>query len=89
VPALNELLARHGFDRLATHPDTLPRLADRQTQPWAAWEERALKSLWRLVWRLQRLLHPAHFPRAPWFDAYYRARPSFPRSSSAGKPVAE
>lgn len=78
VPTLDWLLGRHGLTRTTAQPDTLPRLADTQTRPWAAWEERALKSLCRLAARVEALRPGSRLPLAPWFDAYYRVTSSPP-----------
>jgi SAM-dependent methyltransferase len=72
VPTLDRLLIRHRFRRIAVHPDTLTRLSDEHTKRWAAWEERALKLLWRLVARVEALRGRCRLTLAPWFDAYYR-----------------
>jgi SAM-dependent methyltransferase len=63
---LDRLVAGFGFARQSVQPDTLVRLADADTAPWAAWEERMLKGLWRSVARLDLRI-------APWFDVYYRS----------------
>lgn len=72
---LDWLLSWHGMLRIAAVPDTLPRLADAQTRWWAAWEERALKALWRVAFRLalpNGLIIPDGSALAPWLDVYYR-----------------
>jgi SAM-dependent methyltransferase len=69
---LDWLLSWHGLERIAATPDTLPRLSDAQTRPWAAWEERLLKGLCRTAARLDAAVQPDTMPLAPWFDAYYR-----------------
>lgn len=69
---LDRLLARHAFGRVWAVPDTLLRLADAQTKRWAAWEERALKSLCRWVARVDAFRPASPLTLAPWFDAYYR-----------------
>jgi SAM-dependent methyltransferase len=72
VRALGRLLAGHGFEQIAVCPDTLVRLSDGQTAAWAAWEERALKSVCRLAAGIEALLPDSTMATAPWFDAYYR-----------------
>jgi SAM-dependent methyltransferase len=64
---LDRLLSRHGMARVAASPDILPRLADDHTKTWAAWEERALKLLFRLA-----AFPPRRLSLAPWLDVYYR-----------------
>jgi len=72
APALDRLLARCGFTRLAARGDTLVRLADAQTRPWAVWEERLVKLACRLALSLDTLLRPRRgYPLAPWLDVYY------------------
>ena len=61
---LDRLLAEFGFARRALWPDTLVRLADRQTATWAAWEERSIKAVWHALAQFAPDI-------APWFDAYY------------------
>jgi SAM-dependent methyltransferase len=77
IVTLDGLLSRHTLARVAAAPDTLLPLADAQTRPWAAWEERATKALWRLALRaLEICRKPAAgaLAAAPWLDAYYRPR---------------
>ena len=65
---LDRLLRELDFTPIAVQPDTLARLADADTKPWARWEERLLKLAWGSA--------GAVYPRiAPWFDAYYRRSP--------------
>jgi SAM-dependent methyltransferase len=61
---LDRLLEGAGFVRHALQPDTLVRLANQDTQRWAALEERVLKGLWRGIARARPDI-------APWFNAYY------------------
>jgi SAM-dependent methyltransferase len=74
VSTLDRLLLRRGLRRIAVDGDTLARLADAQTRPWAAWEERALKGLWRATARLEGAGRSSRLVAAPWLDAYYRLR---------------
>ncbi len=69
---LDRLIERHPFTRIALYPDTLPRLADRQTKPWAWGEEYLLKALLRLVCRVERCCAGSPCTLAPWIDVYYR-----------------
>jgi SAM-dependent methyltransferase len=71
VPTLDRLLARHGLERVDFAGDVLVRLADAQTKPWAAWEERALKALWRAAAALDPAGRPRGAALAPWFDVIY------------------
>jgi SAM-dependent methyltransferase len=69
---LDRLLSACGFARRGVRPDTLVRLADKDSKPWAAWEERIVKSLWgSAAWVDHRI--------APWLDAYYRRARRPPR----------
>lgn len=68
---LDAILKPYGFHRMAAQPDTLPRLADDQTQRWAHWEERGMKALFRSVARLGALRPGSRLALAPWIDAYY------------------
>ena len=61
---LDRLLRDFGFTRRALQPDTLVRLADRDTTVWGVWEERFLKAAWRAAASFDGDI-------APWFDAYY------------------
>ena len=69
---LDWLLSHYGFTRIATQPDTLPRLADAQTKGWAAQEERALKFLCAVIARLMAPHSTNPMQLAPWFDVCYR-----------------
>jgi SAM-dependent methyltransferase len=62
--SLARLLAEAGFDTIAVVADTLAPIADRWTRPWAALEERAVKSALRAA---------SHIAPAPWFELYARA----------------
>src|SRR5207253_3094799 len=72
VPPLDRLLARYGLFRAGARGDVLCRLADVQTQRWAAWEERCVKACCRLTVRLESLLPAPPFTVAPWLDVTYR-----------------
>jgi SAM-dependent methyltransferase len=70
--SLGRLLREEGFEPVRVVGDVLVPVADRWTRRWAAWEERAVKSLLRGA----RPLLPA-----PWFELYARvAPPSGPRA---------
>lgn len=73
VATLDRLLAGYGFERVMFLPDVLTRLADEQSKPWAIWEERVLKALWKVASRAD-VFKPRGSRIAPWFDAYYRQR---------------
>ena len=72
VRTLDWLLFRYGFIRVSIQPDTLVRLSDDYTKTWAVWEERLLKSVCRVAFRLERWSSRSGVILAPWFDAYYR-----------------
>lgn len=74
VRTLDWMSTWHGLDRIAVTPDTLVRLADDSTQPWAVWEERVLKFAARVAARLEARRDTSRLACAPWFDAYYRLR---------------
>jgi SAM-dependent methyltransferase len=71
VGTLDRLVAAYGFERVAAVPDTLLPLADADTRPWAALEERMVKTACRVGWRRQ-IPGPARLAAAPWLDVYYR-----------------
>ena len=71
---LDRLLAGYGFERVMFMPDVLTRLADEESKPWAVWEERLLKALWKAASIADRSNQPRGSRLAPWFDAYYRLR---------------
>jgi hypothetical protein len=62
--SLSRLLADAGFRTIAVVGDTLATIADRWTRPWAAVEERVVKSTLRATSRIAP---------APWFELYARA----------------
>ena len=66
VRSLSRLLADAGFKVRRVVGDTLVPIADEWTVGWAAWEERALKRVVRLVGR-------AGPEAAPWIEVYARA----------------
>jgi hypothetical protein len=69
---LERLFNGFGFTRIAVRPDMLMPLADRQTKPWAVWEERLFKGIHRLVAQLETFLPASHMTMAPWLDVYYQ-----------------
>jgi SAM-dependent methyltransferase len=75
IGALDRILRRHGFNRVAFRPDVLTRLADSKTRWWAAGEEKLLKAACRIASRLDCSREPHGAQMAPWFDAYYRLAP--------------
>jgi hypothetical protein len=77
VPTLDRLMSSYNLARSAVHADTLVRLADEATLSWAAWEERGIKFLCRLLARLEGLRPASSFPLAPWIDVHYRAGTRF------------
>ena len=70
VRTLDWLLAWHGLRRIAVHGDTLARLADAKTRPWASWEERMIKMACRAAASLGGVAS-GRAPLAPWIDVYY------------------
>lgn len=68
---LDRLLGGHGFERFHVRGDVLPRLSDRQTKSWAAWEEKILKSAWLMSARILKGGAPDSFP---WMDVYFRRK---------------
>jgi SAM-dependent methyltransferase len=66
LATLDRLLGEFALQRVGESAQTLVPLADRHTRRWAVWEERLLKSAWRLAMRRAP-------ERAPWLDVYYRA----------------
>lgn len=63
--SLGRLVQRSGFRVVRVTGDVLVPIADRWTRPWAAVEEKVLKSLIRGAARIDRGL-------APWFELYAR-----------------
>jgi SAM-dependent methyltransferase len=63
VGSLAYLLERAGFAIRHVYGDTLVPIADEWTQPWAAWEERAVKGALRQLTREEAAL-------APWLELY-------------------
>jgi SAM-dependent methyltransferase len=79
--SLDRLVAPYGFERVAAVPDTLLPLADADTRPWAALEERLVKSACRWAWQRQ-VDGPARLAAAPWIEVYYRWLGSSARSGA-------
>jgi SAM-dependent methyltransferase len=73
---LERLCAAHGLATVVVRPDTLVRLSDDATRPWASLEEAAVKSAWRLLWSLRGARAAES---APWLDVVLR------RASSAAE----
>jgi SAM-dependent methyltransferase len=71
VGTLDRLVAPYGFERVVAVPDALLPLADADTRPWAALEERMVKTACRVGWTRQ-IPGPARLAAAPWLDVYYR-----------------
>lgn len=71
IGTLDRLLGNHGFVRRQVWPDTLVILSDRDTVPWAAREERAIKAFLRVLARTQRLFSRRRLSLAPWLDLDY------------------
>ena len=46
---LDQLVARHGFTRVALEVETLMTLSDQQTTLWGVWEERVVKFSCRVL----------------------------------------
>jgi SAM-dependent methyltransferase len=65
IGSLAYLLEHTGFAIQHVYGDTLVPIADEWTQPWAAWEERAVKGA------LRRLTHE-EAELAPWLELYAR-----------------
>lgn len=68
---LDRLLSGCGFARRMIAVDTLVPLADEETKPWAAWEERAVKTVVRALARAEAILPNSRPSFAPWLDLYY------------------
>ena len=66
LPSLSHLLERTGFTVAHVYGDTLVPIADEWTQPWASWEERAVKGALRRLVRREA-------DAAPWLEVYARA----------------
>jgi len=64
IETLSHLTGEFGWRPLAVDADTLTRLSDDHTAPWAAREEWLVKAAWRIVAR-------ANPNVAPWIDAYF------------------
>lgn len=64
IETLTHLAGEFGWRPLAVDADTLTRLADEHTAPWAALEERMVKAAWRVVAKADANL-------APWIDMYF------------------
>lgn len=73
LPTLDRLLGDYGFRRIHGQGDVLVRLADWQTRPWAACEERVLKGLWKTAIRAAEWMRMPSGAQAPWIDAVYRS----------------
>jgi len=71
VGTLDRLLAANGFTRRRATPDTLVQLSDRQTKPWAVWEERSIKLVQRAIARIDAARPNSRLHTAPWLDLYY------------------
>ncbi|HYB99279.1 MAG TPA: class I SAM-dependent methyltransferase [Candidatus Limnocylindrales bacterium] len=73
LATLDRLMGQYELERVGFTADVLTRLADDQTRPWAACEERVLKGAWRAAARAAAAIAPERAAdRTPWFDAYYR-----------------
>ncbi|HND03327.1 MAG TPA: hypothetical protein PK782_14710, partial [Nitrospira sp.] len=71
VSTLDQLVARHGFSRVAVEVDTLMTLSDQHTTLWGQWEERVVKSSCRILAGTTTLLPSLHNMVSPWLDVYY------------------
>ena len=71
VSTLDQLVARHGFSRVAVEVDTLMTLSDQHTTLWGPWEERVVKSSCRILAGTTTLLPSLHNMVSPWLDVYY------------------
>ena len=65
MSSLDHLLQRSGFVVTELYGDALVPIADEWTQPWAAWEERAVKGALRLLAR-------GEADAAPWLEVFAR-----------------
>lgn len=71
VSTLDQLVARHGFTRVAFEADTLMRLSDQHTTSWGVWEEQLVKSFCRML-NSHPMLSPSFKNMvSPWLDVYY------------------
>lgn len=71
VRTLDGLMGLYGLRRALLRTDSLTRLSDDQTRPWAAREERISKGLIRLAAKVENLLVRDRYRYAPWLDLYY------------------
>jgi SAM-dependent methyltransferase len=86
VSTLDQLVARHGFTRVALEVDTLMTLSDEQTTVWGRWEERLVKSACRLLSGCRSRFPAIQTMVSPWLDVYYAVSPSAPESSRIACP---
>ncbi len=68
---LDQLVARHGFTRVALEVDTLMMLSDLQTTSWGRWEERVVKFICRILAGNRTLPPSLQAMMSPWLDVYY------------------
>ena len=68
---LDQLVARHGFTRVALEVDTLMTLSDQHTNMWGVWEERVVKSSCRILAGSGMLFPALRNMLSPWLDVYY------------------
>jgi len=83
---LDQLVARHGFSRVALEVDTLMTLSEDQTTVWGRWEERLVKSACRLLSNRRSLFHSLQNVVSPWLDVYYAVSPRVPEASRLSCP---
>ncbi|ULA70012.1 MAG: Methyltransf11 domain-containing protein [Nitrospira sp.] len=68
---LDQLVARHGFTRVALEVDSLMTLSDQHTTLWGIWEERVVKSSCKMLARNRTLVPSFQNMVSPWLDVYY------------------
>jgi SAM-dependent methyltransferase len=71
VDTLDRLLRSYSFARRMANGDTLVRLADNETKPWAIWEERSIKLAMRKLGALEGSCGGSKLRFSPWIDLYY------------------
>lgn len=78
LSAMDQVLGRHGFARLAVCPDTLMTLANQDAKTWARWEEKLVKWSCLAAAHVDQAWNEDGNRFAPWLDIYYRVGPTLP-----------
>jgi SAM-dependent methyltransferase len=71
VATMDQLLGRHGFNRLKVDRDTLVTLSNSDTKAWARAEEAFTKWVCRWLAGVESLWESGATSFAPWLDVYY------------------